>query len=258
MELVFHELKQKIWDTYKLEYNSMFKDKEEIIKDYKNFIPDNDIIYNIILESKEYEKIKKDVEKYRLEVMKLWDKHKKENDNLINNIIRKEIPDSTVFIVNKELDIIDYKDNKLILGVEIDKKEPLKILLDMHMKILTNNMKKYSEEEKEQMKKAILELAVLNEYTTRITDRSCYQAGTPSLLYLKRFLYPYWLMYLGIPKEEFNNYMRRDKIVFDQDKYAYEKELKKMNIEEFIDFCIRNKRYIVREIKYGQPAEELL
>ena len=54
-------------------------------------------------------------------------------------------------------------------------------------------------------------------------------------------------MYLGVEKEEFFSYMMRDKIVFEADKYAYEKELKKMNIEEFIDFCIRNKRYIVRE-----------
>jgi hypothetical protein len=54
-------------------------------------------------------------------------------------------------------------------------------------------------------------------------------------------------MYLGVPKEEFQNYMMRDKISFDMEKYAYEKELKKMNLEEFIDFCIRNKRYIVRE-----------
>ena len=74
-----HKMKQKIWDTYKLEYNAMFKDKDEILKDYKNFIPDNDIIYNIVLESKEYEKIKKNVEKYRLEVMQVLDKNKKEN-----------------------------------------------------------------------------------------------------------------------------------------------------------------------------------
>ena len=40
-----------------------------------------------------------------------------------------------------------------------------------------------------------------------------------------------------------------DKISFDVDKYAYEKELKKMNIEEFIDFCIRNQRYIIRSSK---------
>ena len=54
-------------------------------------------------------------------------------------------------------------------------------------------------------------------------------------------------MYLGVKKEDFFNYMMRDKIVFEADKYAYEKELKKMNIEEFIEFCIRNKRYIIRE-----------
>ena len=50
-----------------------------------------------------------------------------------------------------------------------------------------------------------------------------------------------------IEKEDFFTYMMRDKIVFEVDKYAYEKELKKMTMEEFIDFCIRNKKYIIRE-----------
>ncbi len=40
--------------------------------------------------------------------------------------------------------------------------------------------------------------------------------------------------------------MMRDKIAFDEHKYAYEQELQKMNIEEFIDFCIRNKKYIIK------------
>ena len=64
-------------------------------------------------------------------------------------------------------------------------------------------------------------------------------------------------MYLGVPKGELANYMMRDKIVFELDKYAYEKELKKMNIEEFIDFCIRNQRYIVREKREEQKTEIL-
>ena len=253
-----HKMKQKIWDTYKLEYNAMFKDKDEILKDYKNFIPDNDIIYNIVLESKEYEKIKKNVEKYRLEVMQVWDKNKKENENLIKNIIRKKLPAYTMFVVNKELNIIDYTaDNKMILGREIDKKEPLRILFDIHMTIMKNNLKRYKEEF-EPFKKAIVELAILNEFGTRLSGRSCYQSGTPALLPLKRWLYPYWLMYLGIPKEKFDEYMTRDKIVFDKEKYAYEKELKKMDIEEFIEFCIRNRRYIVREVKDKKIEEEIL
>lgn len=241
-----YKMKQKLWDTYKVEYNSVFQDKESILKDYKNFIPKDDTIYNIILEKKDYEKLKKQTEKYRIEVMRVWDKNKKETDYLYKEMIRMNIKDYTVFVVNKELNIIDipYK-NCLIVGREIDKKEPLKIILSMNMRIANNTLKKYPEDQ-EKFKRAILELAIYNEYATRITKRSCYQSGTPSLLSLKRWLYPYWLMYLGIPKEEFSQYMMRDKIVFDERKYAYEKELKKMNIEEFIDFCIRNQRYIIR------------
>ena len=64
-----YKLKQKIWDNYRNEYNAIFKDKELIVNDYKNFIPNNDIIYNIVLGNRDYEKIKKQTEKYRLEVM---------------------------------------------------------------------------------------------------------------------------------------------------------------------------------------------
>ena len=47
-----HKLKQKLWDTYRIEYNNVFNDKNQIMKDYKNFIPDNDTIYNIVMETK--------------------------------------------------------------------------------------------------------------------------------------------------------------------------------------------------------------
>ncbi len=244
-----YKLKQKIWDTYRVEYNALFKDKEQIMKDYKNFIPNNDTIYNIVLENKDYDRLRKQVEKYRIEVMELWDKNKKETDYLQKKIIRKELPNYTFFIVNKELDIIEHvSDSNIVLGKVIDKKDPLKILLNIHMVIAMNHIKRYKEEY-ENIKKAILELAILNEYATRLTGRSCYQSGNPSLLSLKRYLYPYWLMYLGIPKEEFSTYMTRDKIEFNNERYAYEKELKNMNIEEFIEFCIRNKRYIIKDYK---------
>ena len=65
-----------------------------------------------------------------------------------------------------------------------------------------NNVKKYKEEDEEYIK-AIIELAVLNEYATRLYKKSCYISGKESLLVLKRYLYPYWLMYLGVKKEDF-------------------------------------------------------
>ena len=244
-----YKLKQKLWDTYKTEYNETYKDKELILKDVKNFIPNNDTIYNFLLENRNYEKLKKQVEKYRLEIMKIWDKNKKITNQLIKTVIRKELPNYTFFVVSKELNILDHSvKGSMIIGRPIDSKNQMSILYEMLMNIVMDNLKYYDAEDKK-IKRAIVELAVLNEYPTMIDKKSHYLSGDPELLSLKRYLYPYWLMYLGIPKDDFFSYMMRDNISFEINKYAYEKELKKMNIEEFIGFCIRNKKYIIREPK---------
>ncbi len=250
-----YKLKQKIWKTYKNEYNEIFKDKDEILKDYKNFIPNDDTIYNIVLENIDYERIKKQTEKYRIEIMKLWDKKQKETENLVKNILRIKMPKYTVFIVSEELNVINHSQkDKLIVGKQLEKNEPLRILIDINFSIAKNHLKKYKGEY-ENIKKTILELAVQNEYATRLLGRSCYQTGDPKLSSIKKWLYPYWLMYLGVSKEEFFSYMMRDKIVFEVEEYIYEPELKKMDIEEFIEFCIRNQRYIIKKPKVGIKKE---
>ena len=130
-----YKLKQKIWDTYKNEYNALYNDKGLILEDYKNFIPNDDTLYNILLENKDYEKIKTQVEKYRLEVLRIWDKNKKETDYFFKNIARLKVANHTIFIVSKELNIIDYPThNCMIIGKEIDRKNTLKILLDINKK----------------------------------------------------------------------------------------------------------------------------
>ena len=165
-----------------------------------------------------------------------------------------------LYSVSNELEIIDVptKDTAVI-GISIDKKDPLEYLLKLNMALLINNTKKY-EDIDEKIKQSIIELAVLNEYASDLYERSCYLSGKPELMELKRLLYPYWLMYLDVPKDKLLSRMMRDKISFEVENYAYEKELKKMNIEEFIDFCIRNKKYILRTKKESviQEDEELL
>lgn len=249
-----HTLKQKIWKNYKQEYNNTYEDKELILQDYKNFIPNDDTIYNIILESKEYEKLEKEAEKYRLELMKIWDSNRKKINVLIKKVLKKETKTYLIFIVNEELDIIDTESPSnnekeiVIVGKEIDKLDPLKVLLDIVMEIAKKEIIPNPEnKEQQKIKDAIIELAILNELATNLVNKSRYAEGNPSLNVIKRYLYPYWLMYLGVEKSEFLNYMMRDKITFDVEKYAYEKELKKLDIEEFIKFCYRNRKYIIRQ-----------
>ena len=242
-----YKLKQKLWETYNSEYNETYKDKEAILRDIENFIPNNDTIYNVLLENKNYDKIRKEIEKYRLEIMKLWDKNKKNTIQLMDTVIRKKIPKYTFFIVNKELNILDHSiRGSIVIGKEIDRNNPMNIVYELILHIVMDNTKYYQGEDKK-IKRAIIELAVLNEYPTMVDKKSHYISGNPELLSIKRMIYPYWLMYLGIPKEEFFGYMMRDKISFEIDKYDYEKELKKMNIEEFIEFCVMNKNEIIEE-----------
>ena len=246
-----HKLKQKLWINYKKEYNNTYRDEELILKDAKNFIPNDDTIYNIVLETKEYEKIKKDTEKYRNQVLKIWDNNKKEATKIIKSITRLDLKPYQVLVVNEHLDILDTttvkdaKINTVVLGKKVTADTSIKLLVELVFQILKRELKDYKVEYKDIVDAAI-ELAVLNEFPTRLTGRSHYLTGDPTLNYLKRQMYPYWLMYLGADKEEMLSFMMRDKIAFDVDKYAYEKELKKKDLLEFIDFCIRNQKYIVK------------
>ncbi len=246
-----HKLKQKLWINYKKEYNNTYRDKELILKDAKNFIPNDDTIYNIVLETKEYEKIKKDTEKYRNEVLKIWDNNKKEATKILKAITKLDLKPYQILVVSEQLDIIDTttvkdaKINTVVLGKKVTADTTMKLLVELVFQILKHEFKEYKVEYKE-IVDAVVELAVLNEFPTRLTGRSHYLTGDPTLNFLKRQIYPYWLMYLGADKEDMLSFMMRDKIAFDVDKYAYEKELKKKDLLEFIDFCIRNQKYIIK------------
>ena len=54
-----HKLKQKLWMDHKKEYTLVHKDKEIILKELDDFIPDDDTIYNLVETSQIFKKIKK-------------------------------------------------------------------------------------------------------------------------------------------------------------------------------------------------------
>ena len=141
-----YKLKQRLWDTYKEQYNDTYKDRITILKDVKNYIPNDDTIYNIMLESKEYQKIKKETEKYRLEIINLWNR---KISNQIKKIIRKEISDYTVYLINDRLDVLEIPnisaiDVKIaILGKELSKDEPEKLIISLIESILKKELNTY-------------------------------------------------------------------------------------------------------------------
>ena len=93
-----YKLKQKLWDTYKEQYNNTYKDKVAILNDVKNYIPNDDTIYNIVLESNEYQNIRKEVEKYRLEIIKLWNK---KLSTQLKRITKQDFGAYTIYLIDK-------------------------------------------------------------------------------------------------------------------------------------------------------------
>lgn len=244
-----YKLKQKLWDTYKEQYNNTYKDRVAILNDVKNYIPNDDTIYNIILESAEYQNIRKEVEKYRLEVIKLWNK---KISTQLKKITKQDFKEYTVYLIDNRLEILELptipnKDIKtIILGKKIPEEEPTKIIFLLLEAILKKEINKYKDIDKN-IANAIIEMAIENELATNISNISHYWTSEEKLLSIKRQIYPFWLMYLGISKEEMPKYMNRDKIAFDVNKFPYEKDLKNLDITDFIDFCIQNKKRIIRE-----------
>ena len=244
-----YKLKQKLWDTYKEQYNNTYKDRVAILNDVKNYIPNDDTIYNIILESTEYQNIRKEVEKYRLELIKLWNK---KISTQLKKITKQDFEEYTIYLIDNRLEILELptiltKDIKtIILGKKIPEEEPNKLILLLLEAILKKEINKYKDIDKN-IANAIIEMAIENELATNISNISHYWTSEEKLLSIKRQIYPFWLMYLGISKEEMPKYMNRDKIAFDVNKFPYEKDLKNLDITGFIDFCIQNKKRIIRE-----------
>ncbi len=246
-----HKLKQKIWINYKEEYNKTFKDNSLILKDPKNFIPNDDTIYNIVLESKDYEKIKKQTEKFRVKLLQKWDENKKVAVKELKDILRFDIRLYHILVVSDQLDTMDTsivkgsRVNTIVWGKKIEDNNPTSNIINLVYQIVMKELKEYQKEYQD-IVKAIVELAILNEFATRITGLTHYLTGDSTLKYLKRQIYPYWLMYLGVEKEKMMDYMMRDKIGFDIANYTYERQLKKIDLYAFIDFCIRNQKHIVK------------
>lgn len=241
------KFRKSLWNKYKKEYNFCYKDKQEIIKYGHDFIPDNDVLYNEIFQSDLYISLKKETEKHRLHLTKLFNNDSKLLKKCVKEILKLKLKDEyPVYVIHPRMECIEFnKQNySLIWGSDKDKFDALTVLI---LTIVKGMYEDYNDDYNE-IVNAVIELAVINEIGKKITNTSdTYELGSPALKIIKRQIYPFWLMYLGNDtKESLLNKMIEDKIVFDVENYPIDKNMKRMSLEEFIDFCIKNNRHILK------------
>lgn len=243
-----HTFKHRLYKTYRHQYNRLEKDKNEMLLDIKNFIPDNDTIYNLVFETDIFSKLKEKSERHRMRLLKIWDQYKKNIDQNLKEILRFSLQEDYHIIALPPImdSILTVADcNTIGWGNRNDLEDSSATLTNMIYCIVRNEIGRFEKDYKEFVD-VVLELAIHNEFYTRISGKSNYLEGDETLTFLKRQIYPYWLMYLGCEKEDFSGYMMRDRIPFEIDRYVVDQNLRKMNLIDFIEFCIRNQKRIVR------------
>ena len=241
--------KKNLFTKYKKEYNFCYKDRSEIMKYGKDFIPDNDILYNAVLTSSLFISLKKETVKHCSNIEKTWNSNEEEINKYINSIIRLPFPKTVnVFVIHPRFEITEFvRDVKSIVwGSEKDKYDVLTIFLSLITKGLLIESDNNFTNNKEILN-SIVELSVVNEIGKSLSKSFNYDLGNPVLKIIKRQIYPYWLMYLGYTdKEKLLNKMIDDKIGFDIEKYPLDRSLKKMNLKVFTEYCIKNSKNILK------------
>lgn len=249
-----HAFKQKLWLTYKKEYKIIENDNYKILSDIKNFIPDNNTMYALLDGTALFERLEKDANKHRLALLKMWDSNKKKIMINLKDITRMDINEKVnIVVLPSYMDTVIERDDikSIAWGKKKDTQDEIETLCNMIFTIMKHNSPKYEDELDKKIEISILELAFINELYTRTKDKSNYLTGSKELYELKKDIYPYFLMYLGINLEDTYECMMRDKIAFDIEKYTNEVQLRTLNLYEFIDFVIRNKKRMLRVKKVG-------
>lgn len=243
-----HNLKQKLWNDNKKEYSLVHKDKEEILSSLEDFIPNDDLIYNLFEQNYLYKKIKHETNKYRNNILEIWDMNRKKYTKELSSILKFNLRDTyKICVVHPNLDVVetDFNSNIITIGKRIITRDKDNFLTYLVYKIVKNEISRLKTEERDILD-VVVELAITNELYTRVSKESKYKIGKKDLRELKEKIYPYWLMYLGVPSSDFEKYMIRDNIFFDKNKYNYEKLLKTVDLYSFIAFLIKNKKTIFR------------
>lgn len=253
ISLKINAYKKKLWLIYKNDYKKIENDKYHILNDIKNFIPDDNTMYEKVEDTSIYDKLVSDATRNRIELLRSWDKYKKQINRDIKDILKVELGKYNVLVLPSYMDYVVKTDNirNIGWGKKEDFTDEVETITNIIHTLVTLDMPEYSDELDVKIRDACLELMIKNELYTRLNKNSNNLNGSKDLNEIKQEIYPYFLMYLGVDLENTTQYMARDNFAFDISKYTNEYKLRDLNYVEFIDFIVRNKKHILKIKKIG-------
>ena len=184
------KMKERLWKNYPKQYMKIEKENVEILKYTSDFIPDDDTIYNMIFNTEEFKIVKRQTDKYRRFLMRIWDTHQKEIQNSLKELLRFKVENKyQILVVHPFLDNVEFlKTNpkkNVVWGKKEDTQDGLKAIIRILFTLVKYEVGDFQSQNKE-IVSSIIDLLVTNEIYTRITGVSKYEEGLKKLKFLKK------------------------------------------------------------------------
>lgn len=233
------------------------KNEEELI--LKIFSEEEKEFYDGIINTLIFLKMKKETIHNLNRIQKRW----QEKSNYINKFLKKLLKteiniETNVYCVHPNSCrgyVLENSTNDIIWGHVNGIENPNYDLVyltheTLHYVFLRN--KKWSKE-REDVVHTIIELIADNELYTELSGKSKYHIGHRYLSKIKKEIYPYWLSFLNLSEEKLTKHIIEDGIITSKEEYEKAKNIindssfKRMNIYEFVNFCLNNTKKFVKE-----------
>lgn len=235
------EIKDNLWDKYQDAYRSILNIGSSHIS---NLFLDDDV-KGIIQEFKEMEIFKKmyrETEKYLDDVKKYWEENKDMINSFLKRVLRIEFAiNPLVYITHPNANAgYSFEGNKIawghFRGVD-DLNYNLTYLVHEGLHCLLPYASNATEEECD-IVHSIIELISDYELYSLLKGESSFKEGHADILEYKKFIYPYWLRYIGLNANQISKRLREDGINIDVLNDEECEDLSMMNIHQFIKFCM--------------------
>lgn len=240
------KIKDNLWYKHMSAYKSIFNIEFSSIS---TFLSDNDI-KNIIQDFKKTEEFKKmyiETELYFKKIKEYWEKNKNMINNFLKQILKIDFDiQPTVYIVHPNAYTgYSFDSDKIAWGHYkgvADQNYNLTYLIHEGLHCLLPFGENETEDECN-IKHSIIELISDYELYSLLKKESTLKEGHPYLEKYKRFIYPYWLRYIGLDNEQIIQRLKIDHVNSNDLMNIEDNDFSTMNIQEFIEFC--NNKYMM-------------
>lgn len=220
------------------------------------FLLDNDVknTIEVLKETDEFKKIYVETELYLQNVKKYWEDNQQYINEYLKNVLRIDLNlDITVYISHPDTcEGYFFGSNNIAWGHYKGIDDPNYNLIYLVHEGL-HCLLPFEPEENDiegGIKHTVIELISDYELFSLLKGESTLNEGHPFLDEYRKFIYPYWLRYIGLDNLEINHRLEKDGISLEDFTYIDDIEISNKNIKEFIEICVRE--YYLNIHKYSE------